>query len=165
MKRIDWSRYAPLGIDGAAAMRRVFSMPAVSAIISLHFFFRLTEALDELYLNTGSARVLVPTRQMAPFVEVLGGSLLMFLFSALMMIVVGVYFYLYHYQGSRSIYTMRRLPNRWELWRRVLTLPGLTVLLCAVSALLLVVLYFAIYTWVTPAPCLQPGQWQTIWEG
>ena len=50
-----------------------------------------------------------------------------------------------HYRGSRSIYLMRRLPDRWELWRRCLTLPLIGLAAALVIALGLSAVYFWVY--------------------
>ena len=72
----------------------------------------------------------------------------------IVMAAVAVMFYFYHYEGSRSIYTMKRLPNPWELWRRCLAVPLCTIVLCAVLALLLLGIYYLVYLHCTPAGCL-----------
>ena len=65
--------------------------------------------------------------------------------------------YLSHYQGGRSIYTMRRLPHRGELWRRCLAVPAATALTALAAAAVLTAVYFGIYLIFTPAVCL-PGR-------
>ena len=49
---------------------------------------------------------------------------------------------------------MKRLPNRWELWRRVLTLPLGAMAVCGLTVLALTGLYYSIYLLCTPAGCL-----------
>ena len=75
-------------------------------------------------------------------------------YSCVELVFTVVYFYFYHYQDSRSIYTMKRLPDRWELWRRCLTLPFWTVIISGVLVLLLTGVYYLIYLKCTPAGCL-----------
>ena len=67
-------------------------------------------------------------------------------------------YYDWHTQGAMSVYTMRRLPNRWELHIRCLTVPVVTAALAVVLALLLLTLYYAFYCWLVPAECIVPGQ-------
>ena len=74
-----------------------------------------------------------------------------------------VYFYFYHRQESRSIYLMRRLPDRWELHRRCLTAPLAGIVFYAAATFTLILITFAIYMWATPAECLTAGQWGKIW--
>ena len=63
-------------------------------------------------------RVLLPGTLVPPFSHLLYGPLLCFLALALSLAGVAVYHFLCHYQGGRSIYRMRLLPQFGELWRR-----------------------------------------------
>ena len=75
-----------------------------------------------------------------------------------------VYHYLYYRQGSKSIYLMKRLPSKHELHKRAIALPMLAILGCLVAALIVMLLYFAIYMLATPKQCLLPNQWQKLWR-
>lgn len=94
--------------------------------------------------------------------ELSGGAFTLFLIFALSMAGFIIYHYLSHYQGSKSIYLMRRLPDRWELHHRCLTLPLTGALIYLGCALFLLLVYFCIYLIVTPAQCLIPGQWPLL---
>ena len=78
-------------------------------------------------------RVLLPGTLVPPFSHLLYGPLLCFLALALSLAGVAVYHFLCHYQGGRSIYRMRLLPQFGELWRRCLSAPALALLLGAVG--------------------------------
>lgn len=95
------------------------------------------------------------------FAELLAESRPMagFWITAACMAALAAWHYAYHYQGSRSIYLMRRLPSRWELWRRCLALPAAGAVCALLLAALLLLCYFGLYLLLTPRPCLQPGQW------
>lgn len=163
--KLDLSRHAPPGLDPAPEMRVFAVGMALSAIFSLVFFAgRYADQLNRLYWKNGTERTLIPGAVMPDFVEVLGQALIGFLIVAACMAAFAVIHYSYHYQESKSIYTMRRLPRRWELHRRCLTLPvaGLTVSLLA--AFLLLVIYYAAYMLMTPDTCLTPDQWRKIWS-
>ena len=71
-----------------------------------------------------------------------------------LMVVMIVVNYLHYYQGSKSIYLMRRLPDSWELHRRCLAVPVAGLLGALSLQGLLGVLYYLIYIWVTPRQCL-----------
>ena len=77
-----------------------------------------------------------------------------FLVFYLVMLGLIVYHYLYYYQGSKSIYLMRRLPNRWEMHRRNMALPFMAIVLGFLAEILVVLLYYGIYMTCTPAQCL-----------
>ena len=81
-------------------------------------------------------------------VYVTGGALLLTLASTVLL-------YSSYYQGSRSIYLMRRLPDgrsllRRQIWSVPLRVMGLLLLLCAV----LLALSWLVWRFVTPAQCL-----------
>lgn len=161
----DISRYAPPGLN-LAPERNFFLTGLVCALLySLGFFGRLTRAVNALYETRRGVRVLLEGAVMEDFAAVLGGALAGFLVLALCMLAFLIYHYTYHRQGSRSIYLMRRLPSRWELHRRCLTLPVLAALLCLLAAFLLLVIYYAIYRSATPEACLSGGQWRKLWRG
>ena len=150
MKKIDWDRYVPLGINGAEVRNNVIFGLSVGALWSLGFLFRFADAKRDLYFATGKWT----GQPIRPFGELIGNAFLLLGILALVMIAVAGIFYSVHYQGSRSIYTMKRLPNRWELWRRCLTVPFGTIVLCGLLALLLTGMYYLVYLYGTPAGCL-----------
>ena len=62
--------------------------------------------------------------------------------------------YAHYYRGSKSIYLMRRLPDRTLLHRQCWTLPLLALGLTLLVLVLLPALYYLIYRYATPAQCL-----------
>lgn len=163
--KLDLSRCAPPGLE-LKIEKRVFGWGMVLAVLfSLSFFIHFFNELERLlYWRNGAERTLRPNAVMPDFVEVLGNALLGFVILALCMAAFILVHYAYHHQGSKSIYLMRRLPNRWELHRRCITLPLAAVLLCLAAGFLLLLIYFAVYMRATPAVCLTPGQWRKIWS-
>ena len=118
-----WSRYVPPGF-GLKRELKFFTAGATCAFVwSLAFFFRLYQARKGLYILEGAEWILSPEAQMPDFVEILDSSLAGFGVVAASAVPWILLHYLYHWQGSRSIYLMRRLPDSWELHRRCLTVP------------------------------------------
>ncbi|MFR5861843.1 MAG: hypothetical protein ACLUES_09325 [Flavonifractor plautii] len=72
---------------------------------------------------------------------------------------VAVYHFLCHYQGGRSIYRMRLLPQFGELWRRCLSTPALALLLGAALTAAVILLCALCYYHLTPAGHLPPEPW------
>jgi len=72
--------------------------------------------------------------------------------------------YQYHHRVSKSIYTMKRLPNRWELHRRCWSLPLCCFAAVLLTGFLLLLVYYAVYLLVTPAENLAPDQWKKLWS-
>ena len=87
------------------------------------------------------------------------GPLLCFLALALSLAGVAVYHFLCHYQGGRSIYRMRLLPQFGELWRRCLSAPALALLLGAALTAAVILLCALCYYHLTPAGHLPPEPW------
>ena len=77
-----------------------------------------------------------------------------FLIFYLVMAGTVVYYYLSYYQESKSIYLMRRLPDKWELYRRCITLPLVGIVTGAVIEAGLLLVYYGIYVFFTPKQCL-----------
>ena len=164
MKRIDWNRLVPLGIEGEKVRNKLLAVLGVSAAWTIQFFTRFANDLWNLYYVVGAERILRTDLQMEWFSEQVEGIFLLFGLTVLCMPVVALMFYLFHYQGSKSIYTMRRLPDGAELWRRCLALPVCCAAACLVLSALLLLLYYGFYHLLTPKPCLVSGQWQHLWE-
>lgn len=129
-------------------------MLATGGIWSLLFVIRYLNARSNLWAWWDGGRQRIPGRMMLPFGELIHGVFLAMAVAALGYVIYGVFFYLSHYQGSRSIYTMRRLPDRWELWRRCLTFPAVFLLLSALCTLILLGLYYLLWRFATPPDAL-----------
>ena len=69
---------------------------------------------------------------------------------------LALYHWFYHYQGSKSIYLMRRLPRRSELPVRCLAVPVAGALGAGALAAILLGVYWMVYRLCTPAAAL-PG--------
>ena len=162
--RIDLKRRVPPGADGALEAKLTGLGLGLGAVYSLIVFLvRYSDARAALFTWDGRETVLREGVVMKDFGYLLDKTFLGFVIVALCMVVLAVWHYAGHYQGSRSIYTMRRLPDRWELHRRCLTLPVLGVLGCLVCAVILLLIFYAIYQNTTPEQCLTPHQWQKLW--
>lgn len=149
-QRIDWDRYVPLGISGVDTRNNLITALAAASLWSTGFLFRFADAKQNLFFSNGHPTGL----PIEPFGELLGNAWLLFGILALMMIITAAGFYGYHYQGSRSIYTMKRLPDSRELWRRCLALPVWTVITSVVLMAALTGIYYWIYLTCTPPGCL-----------
>lgn len=153
-KPIDWDRYAPLGLAGRRVRQWLCWLLTIGGVGSLQFLSRYAAARNQLYRYTGRKAVLIPNSKIEGFRTLLGGSFLPMAAVLPAILGIAVYLYLYHCQGSRSIYTMRRLPSRRELVRRCLALPGGALLAAAVLTAVLTGVYYLIWRFCTPAVCL-----------
>lgn len=123
------------------------------------FVWRYLQARAELYLYSDGKYILVEQRVMADFSELLGNALIGFWLVAIGLVGFAVLHYLHFWQGSKSIYLMKRLPDKMELHKRALTLPILALLICVVTAFLLLVSYYGLYRVATPKQCIPVNQW------
>lgn len=164
MKKLDFSRYAPLGMN-LTAFKNILIWGGIAAVFwSFTFVAKLMDSFSSLFRTIRGNKVLRDGAIMPDFAELMKFALIGFLVIAVVMVVFIVYNYAYHRQGSKSIYLMRRLPNRLELHKRCIALPAAAVLLCIVAAFIMLCIYYWIYMAITPEECLTPGQWQKIWR-
>ena len=159
------TRWVPPGFPLRTELT-LFTVGNVCAFLySLTFLFRFWNSYRDLFVWARGVRWgLEPGAVMPDFVQLLDRSLWGFGAAALCMLLLIPAHYAYHRTGSQSIYLMRRLPSRWELHRRCLTLPLLGAAICLAAALILLLVYFAVYQLVTPEVCLTPGQWEKLWR-
>lgn len=159
MTQIDLSRYAPPGTNIRQEIK-VFCVGLFCAACCavLVYGIALCQAYADLFepFYSGVERVLRPDAVMLPFDDVLlHRGLWLFYLLALCALANAVLLHLSYYTGgSKSIYLMRRLPQRWELVRRAITLPLLGAAICLLSALALRLLFLGVYYLITPPQCL-----------
>lgn len=156
---------APPGIGTDREVGGFFSGLVVALFFSFGFFGRYSEARAGLFHIQNGKRILMEGAVMPQFSEILGNSLnSFFLYGGIMLFVV-IWHYVYYYQGgSKSIYVMKRLPNRWEIHKRAWLLPLLAAVVVVIAAFAVLIVYFEIYMIATPEQCILPGQWQGIWR-
>lgn len=173
MKLDKFERLAPPGIDYEKEIRMYITWLTVAVLYSLPVLLRYKSRYGELFYvnirhlesyNGNPAKYLFPDAEMAPLNEVLGTHMLGFAVVAIAMIGVAVYHYIYHRQGSKSIYLMKRLPDRMVYHRRCLSLPLLGIAVAIGVGLLFFGIYAAIYFFVTPEEALAAGQLSNIWR-
>lgn len=161
--RINWNRYGPPGLEIITERNYFLGGLGLSGVFSLGYLFKLAGEISDLYYYDGQIKILREGVVMPDFVEVLGNSLTGFWILCLCMLAVAAYHYASHWQGSKSIYVMRRLPKRMEMHRRCLTLPAVGVVVSVIAAFLVMAIYYGIYMLAVPEACLAPWQWQKIW--
>lgn len=162
MKFLD--DFAPPGIGTDKELGRFILWLVVAWFFSFGFFKNYAEARALLYHVQGTRRVLIEGAVMTDFSVLLGDSLQCFGFLSILLLSVVIWHYLYYRQGSKSIYLMKRLPNRWEIHKRAWTLPLLAIAVTLMAAFLVLLFYFEIYMIATPKQCIAPGQWRNIWR-
>lgn len=128
------------------------------------FGTRFSRNLEKLYVPDSVPKILLEGAQMTDFIHIFHGCLLGFFILMIWCIPQTVLHYRYHYQGSKSIYLMRRLPRRGELHKRCVTVPAAVLLLTGFSAFVTMLFFFGIYHLLTPDAALTPDQWHKLWS-
>ena len=166
MRRPDLSAWAPPGYPLRREYHSFLALGGAAVCFGLLYFLsRYTSALNALYLRDSQGRRVLQAGAVLPdFAALFRGSLTIVFLLLLCVPVQILAYYLYHYKGSRSIYLMRRLPQRWELLRRCVSLPLLMGLGYALLGAALLLVCFSIYHAAAPAGCVAPGQWQILWR-
>lgn len=119
----------------------------LAVIVSgLLFANELELAVDALYEDTYPVHTqLRDGAVMPPFWEIMRGKCMTFPICALCMLGFVIANYSYFYSESKSIYTMRRIPNRWELHYRCWAMPMLGALSFLAVQWLFTLLCYIIY--------------------
>lgn len=153
---------APPGFDSAAEIRRVKGWLLTSCACFLLFF--TFPFLGNLCVLMSEDLVRWSNNEyMPPFSELVALPGLSFLPMpcALVWLLVRNISY---FRSSKSYYTMKRLPNRWEYPLRCALLPVGGALALFVSVNLLLLLMGGLYLWATPANMLVAGAEQDVLE-
>ena len=153
-KRSLLETYAPPGIPIMQEVRYWMIGMSICTIWCLQFLLRYWEERSSLYYQVGGRLVLFENAVMPTFWDLTANLFVIFYLVLIYCVMAAGYHYVYHYQGSKMIYLMRRLPNKWELHIRCLVLPIVAGILTVVYRYLLEVLFYAVYIFCTPPQCL-----------
>lgn len=133
----------------------LWSLTVPAFVCAILFLVRYYQAYDQLWWSAytpwpGELRAL-----MAPFAQCAVWTLLVYPVLAVVALATAAVLYSSYYQGSRSIYLMRRLPDgrsllRRQIWSVPLRVMGLLLLL----GMVLLALSWLVWRFVTPAQCL-----------
>ena len=152
-----FSRLLPPNMDAELVRGWIIALLTIAALLcSILLLCIYTEDYRNLFWDWGTKYQRIMTGAIMPrfgryamlTVYVTGGALLLTLASTALL-------YSSYYQGSRSIYLMRRLPDgcsllRRQVWSVPLRVMGLLLLLGVV----LLALSWLVWRFVTPAQCL-----------
>ena len=170
-KEIQLERYLPVGYDAKYEIRIFLTGMVLSFLWGCLYFRRLYvswERLWELEWQNGEMvrTGIIEGAVMRDFRELFfePNSLAGFFMVVICMAAFMMVHYAYHFQESKSIYLMKRLPNRRELYRRCFTLPLVGMGISLISAFVFLLIGYAVYQNVTPPECMVGDQWQKIWS-
>lgn len=144
----------PLGLSPSTEFSAFAAASVVNLLYSMiSFFWYFDYCLGGLYIDDKRTILHSPNEpyvDMLPFWDIAKDSYYGFLIISLALIWLAWYHYRYHYQKSKSIYLMKRLPAKNELRKRCLALPVAGAVIAAVTALLLTAIYYISYITMTP---------------
>lgn len=157
---LRWTKaHTPLGMDSKRELTWSALCLGGGTVYALLYFPRLLHTIDMLYYTyPDGRRVLHEGAMMPDLIQLAAPFLRLYVIIIIAMAFVALRFYLAHFQQSRSIYTMRRLPDGCELWRRVLSLPAATAAIAMALCAILLPLYYLAYIKLTPPQCIPPDQ-------
>lgn len=153
----NFEKYTPPGIEFVNQFK--LCLIGLSAAIgwSVSYLAKYLTARSNLYAYSLKGLVLREGAVITSFYDLVHDGLDSFdgfLMFYIVMLGVMVYHYIYYYQGSKSIYLMRRLQDKWEMHRRNITLPFAMIMLGIATHMALWMLYLGIYLTCTPPECL-----------
>ena len=158
------SMTTPPGMSQRREQIGFYLLLAAGMVHSLSFFRVYQIALEQLYRRQDMAWIPAELIWMEDFYVLARGRYLIFGLAMLWCVANVIFRYLYYYQGSKSIYLMRRLPARQELHRSCLVRPLQRMALCLGILMLILLISYAFYMENTPAQWLRPDQWQKMWR-
>ena len=158
------TKYAPPGYDYHFDKAFYFAGLGIATTFSFSYLLRFGRAKSELYTYYLGEKKLIPGAIMPDFIDIFRGSLWGYLVLASTMLLLISLRYAYYHQNSKSIYLMKRLPDRFDMHRRCIIVPVIAAISCAAIAFLVLLLYFGHYMLFTPDACLTQGQWAKIWR-
>lgn len=173
MKRHDLSFLCPVGRDWRS-MRQLYLIPLVLLLVlSFLVFLGIYDNTRSLLVHQDGDWAVTTAvlghdlpygHKMPPF-RMMGRIVLAPLpYMAASLLIGGVASnYRFCRSGSRSDYTMRRLPDPWEYHRRCWALPLLSCVLYLLAFAALYAISFSIYHFATPKALLAPTLWQQFW--
>ncbi len=144
-------------------MSRTYIYGALSAALVLSFLWAVLSFWAEYgaALNGLEERV---RYEMPSFYDVSHMSFAPFPVAIAVCIAAAIANYKYFYNGSRSIYVMRRIKSPLEIHRRSLLLPLATIVCLIVMWTVLFWVFYRIYMDYTPLRVLEPNQLEPYGE-
>ena len=157
--KIDLTKYAPPGQD-IKQEKSFFVLGMCGAVIfSMGYLGRYARAWRNLYEWEDGRRIELKGTMMWEFSLLLENALVGFLILAVVMLGFIAYHYMYYYKDSKSIYLMKRLPDKFEMHKRCISIPLMAVLVSILTAVVILLIYLGIYVLFTPRECIMSGWW------
>lgn len=151
MKKIEFGKYYPMGFEYKKELQWVMAFWGLELAGSLYFFIALSREVQSLYHYVNGERLLRQDRIAASFLELSDWYWAGWFPILAFLLAMPLYHYFYYYRDTKSIYVMRRLPQRGVTFKSCVRGPLLCAAAVLTSAFLLYLLYFGIYLLSIPA--------------
>lgn len=162
--KFDIGKYFPAGYEYKAELWTLGGWLIGSVIYSFSFFLNYYRAYMKLFFydRINEEFILKEGVFMERFSLLSDGIFRGFYLGVLLLGILAICHYTYYYQGSKSIYLMKRLPDRKMLLKSCICVPVVLGIFSVVLMTVLSLFYFGFYTWVTPEECIRYEQ--QIWD-
>ena len=161
MKTMKWiskktiERQLPPGVDSRVELKAIAFGLLGAVVYSLTFIYKYIDARNALFVyRYGTVKTIMEGAIMPQFTVLLKDTMDGFLMFFATMLTLIVMHYMTYYKDSKSIYLMKRLPDRWELYRRCVVIPLVAIVVQMITGAACLFLYYGIYLFFTPAQCL-----------
>lgn len=155
----DPGAYFPPGYPYREERNAAGILLGMGMIFSLRFLGRLHSAVEDLYYtNRIYGRTLRPGGVADSFLTLAGSSAGFFLPFYLFLAAMMIYHYFYYHRETKSIYLVRRLPEKGFLRKSCVQMPLLGMGAGAVAMAAMYLGYYGIYRLSIPAECM-PRLW------
>lgn len=156
------NNFAPLGVN--LNILKLFLIIGLIASILFSFSFVVNYSNWKKSVSSITDDDIIDASLRSDCADLMDGSFTLFPVGIVGSLCFSIYHYAYLYQGSKSVYTLKRLPRKGEIIKRVFTLPVAAAIMFLVTGILLLLLYYGIYMLFTPEGWRNPSQLQIIWE-
>lgn len=145
----------PPGVDAIREIQAFAWGLSGAVVYSFSFLWKYLNAREELFeYRYGNFKTLIEGAVMPSFTELLKDTMDGFSVFLVVMIIMVFLHYMTYYKDSKSIYLMKRLPDKWELYRRCAVVPLVSVVIGVVTGAAILLIYYGVYLYFTPAQCL-----------
>lgn len=158
-------KYLPVGLSAVKVKNTAVTGFILSVIISVFMYFNIFfSSLEALYYYDRQGRKILDISEMMPDHRVLRENCFdVFLIMLMCCLVFAVYNFVYHYIGSKSIYTMLRLKSRKEFIVRCISIPLVFAAVLILTVVILNFIYYFTYLFLVPAECMH-FEWKEMWR-
>lgn len=148
-------KYYPPGYDYAKEWGSIILCFVIGTIFSMALFFiELTNVMNWLYDTVLGERTLMEGAIAQPFMELMEGQPVCFAPMFIFILIMMFYHYAYYYQGTKSIYVMRRLSSKKYIIKSCVMGTGVGMGIGLAAILVLWILYYLIYRLAIPSECM-----------